>query len=67
MSYIPTGLTEEEHRSADIELRREALAIQKRGIESGKVRAFWTAMATVATAFVPLATFFGLQRLMKKK
>lgn len=67
MSYVPTGITEEEHRSKDIEIRREMLEIRKREIESGKVRAFWTAMATVATAFVPLATFFGLQKLMKKR
>jgi hypothetical protein len=67
MSYHPTGLTPEEHRAADIDLRREMLAVQKREIESGKVRAFWTAMAAVATAFVPLATFFGLQRMTRKR
>lgn len=73
MSYIPTGITDEQEKLLlDIDPdsiraltthEKLDLALRKKEMEAAKSSARWNAIATAATVFIPLATFFGLTAL----
>lgn len=57
MSYIAQGMDEDAYRDADIALRKQELLIREKEAKSS----FWTDLATVASALIPVVTFLGLQ------
>lgn len=80
MSYVPDHralgqLTEEQHEAlVDIgpaSLRqlpveeRVRLALRQREVELQKKSGFWDALASFATAAVPLATFLGIESMFR--
>ena len=58
MSYISQGMTEEEFRDAELEIRKRELELQERAAIKST---FWKDLATVASALIPVVTFLGLQ------
>ena len=63
--YVAQGITEEEHRAADISIRRRQLALREAELRAAKRGSFWKTAASVASATVPLLTFLGLQQIFK--
>lgn len=64
-----TDITAEEIRELPVEQRVD-LALRQREIELQKRSSFWDALASFATAAIPLATFLGIEsffRLRGKK
>ena len=58
--YLTSGLTEEEHREADLAIRKELLELRRQELASSKSDRFWTIMASVATIGIPIITFLGV-------
>jgi hypothetical protein len=57
--YMPVGITEEEHRTQMLALRKRELELQERELESSKSDRFWAAAGAIATAAIPIITFLG--------
>jgi len=66
MSYVPTGMTEDEYRDRTVAVREEMLELRKKEVDKGKYARFWSIAEKVATVGIPLITFLGWQRYFKK-
>jgi adenine/guanine phosphoribosyltransferase-like PRPP-binding protein len=62
---MPVGLTEEEERDALLELRRREVELAEHDFAHRRKSAKWDVIATIGTAVIPIATFLGLQRILK--
>jgi hypothetical protein len=58
MGYIAQGLTEADYRRKSIEIQRRQIELAER---QALKSTFWKDLATVASAVIPLVTFFGLK------
>lgn len=60
MSYLPVGITEEEHRTEMLSLRRRELELKAEEVEARQGDKFWSAAGTVVSVVIPLVTFLGV-------
>lgn len=67
MSYLPVGITEEQHREEMLTLRRREVDLGERRYADAKAGKFWKHLATLATIGIPLATFFGVKEYLKRR
>lgn len=60
MSYVPVGISEEEHREKMLDLRRREVQLQEAAAQSSKADRFWSIAGTVVSVAIPAVTFLGL-------
>lgn len=63
--YVPTGITEEEHRTRSILVQEQLLELRRAELAAKKKDRFWSALTTIVTVGIPLATFLGWQAYFK--